>query len=366
MEKLRGYKDLFRIVFIVLLLDQPIKYLVHFNLDLGETWLPAGMEWLSPYARIVHWYNTGAAFGSFQGDFGWVFTLIALVVTSFILYYYPQIPDEDRWMRIAMGLLVGGALGNNLFDRLLVGHVIDFISVGNFWVFNVADVSINASVAVMFLGMVKKTREEQIKAGEAPDLGGSLKHLKNYLILFLVAGTVIALDQWTKGLVRTNLALGGVWLPEGMFWLAPYARIVHWYNTGAAFGSFQGYSWVFTILAFVVVALIIYYYPQVGAEVWWLRLAMGMQMGGALGNVIDRLLFEGKVTDFISVGNFPVFNIADSSITVGVIILLIGTWVKETQEKKEIAKQDAAEGEERQDAPQAPDSSPVTEEGSGE
>ena len=59
---------------------------------------------------------------------------------------------------------------------------------------------------------------------------------------------------------------------------------------GAAFGLFTGYGWVFTILAFVVVGLIIYYYPQVEQQDWWLKLAMGMQMGGALGNVVDRLL----------------------------------------------------------------------------
>ncbi len=156
-----------------------------------------------------------------------------------------------------------------------------------------------------------------------------MKLIKNYAALFLVAGLIIALDQWTKLLVRT-LPLGGTWLPEGWEWLAPYARIVHWHNTGAAFGSFQGFGLVFTILAFLVSGLIIYYYPQVDARDWWLRLAMGMQLGGALGNVIDRLtqgdlstLTTGPVTDFISVGNFAVFNVADASISVGVAVLLL-------------------------------------------
>src|SRR5512133_171631 len=165
-------------------------------------------------------------------------------------------------------------------------------------------------------------------------LGGNLKKVTNYAALFLVAGLIIALDQWTKSLVRT-LPLGGIWLPQGMEWLAPYARIVYWYNTGAAFGSFQGYGWVFTILAFVVVGLIIYYYPQVDDSDWWLKLAMGMQMGGALGNVVDRLtlgdlktLTVGPVTDFISVGNFAVFNVADASISVGVVVLLLGAFLK--------------------------------------
>jgi signal peptidase II len=167
-----------------------------------------------------------------------------------------------------------------------------------------------------------------------------LKKVINYAALFLVAGIIIALDQWTKSLVRT-LPLGGTWLPAGMEWLAPYARIVNWYNTGAAFGSFQGYGWVFTALAFVVVGLIIYYYPQVDDRDWWLKLAMGMQMGGALGNVVDRLtrgdlktFTMGPVTDFISVGSFAVFNVADASISVGVVVLLLGAWFKERSEHK--------------------------------
>ncbi|MEI7844865.1 MAG: signal peptidase II [Chloroflexota bacterium] len=160
-----------------------------------------------------------------------------------------------------------------------------------------------------------------------------MKKILNYAALFLVAGLIISFDQWTKSLVRT-LELGSIWMPAGMDWLLPYARVIHWYNTGAAFGSFAGYGWVFTILAFVVAGLIIFYYPQVDDTDWWLKLAMGMQLGGAMGNVIDRLTNNGQVTDFISVGNFAVFNVADASISVGVVILLIGVWFKERNERK--------------------------------
>ncbi len=165
-----------------------------------------------------------------------------------------------------------------------------------------------------------------------------MKQLRNYAFLFGVAGLVIALDQLTKSLVRQNLPLGGTWVPDGWEWVFEYARIINWHNTGAAFGTFQGHSWVFTILAFVVAGLIIYFYPQVEEAEWWLKLTMGMQLGGALGNVVDRILFDGRVTDFISVGEFPVFNVADASITVGVIILLAGVWIKELQEKRRQAQ----------------------------
>jgi signal peptidase II len=162
--------------------------------------------------------------------------------------------------------------------------------------------------------------------------------VKDYINLLGTAGIVIALDQWTKWLVHENIEFGAQWLPEWLGWLMPYARIVHWYNSGAAFGMFQSAGLIFTALAFIVIAAIIYYYPHVEKEDWTLKLAMGLQLGGAAGNLIDRLI-KGKVTDFISIGKFPVFNIADSSITIGVIVLLLGVWIKEWQEKKKVEQQ---------------------------
>jgi signal peptidase II len=157
---------------------------------------------------------------------------------------------------------------------------------------------------------------------------------RKYWGIFTIAALIIALDQWTKWLVRSNIPAGQSWLPDSLLWLSPYARIVHWYNKGAAFGIFQEGSMVFTVLAFIVSAAIIYYYPQVSSQDWPLRLAMSMQLGGALGNLIDRLTI-GHVTDFISIGTFPVFNIADSSISVGCVVLLLGVWWQERNAKKE-------------------------------
>jgi signal peptidase II len=72
------------------------------------------------------------------------------------------------------------------------------------------------------------------------------KYLRAYIVLALIAGIVISLDQWTKAIVRENIPLGQAWMP--LEWLAPYARIVHWYNTGVAFGMFQGPNLIFSIL----------------------------------------------------------------------------------------------------------------------
>ena len=162
-------------------------------------------------------------------------------------------------------------------------------------------------------------------------------------MMFSIAGVIVVLDQWTKWLVRSNIPAGTNWLPESLAWLDPYARIVNWYNTGAAFGMFQGASMVFTVLAFLVIGAIIYYFPQVEKKDWALRIAMSMQLAGALGNLIDRLTQNGRVTDFISVGTFPVFNVADSSISVGTVILLIGIYWQERAALK--GKKDAAESQ---------------------
>jgi len=150
--------------------------------------------------------------------------------------------------------------------------------------------------------------------------------------LFAFMSVIIILDQLTKWLVRSNLDLGEVWMP--LVWLAPYARIVHWFNTGVAFGMLQGlgkYSMIFSIL---VVAFIMYYFPQVSRTDWLIRLALAMQAGGAIGNLIDRITI-GHVTDFISVGTFPVWNVADASLTVSVPVLLLGLWLQDRRAVKQ-------------------------------
>jgi len=165
-----------------------------------------------------------------------------------------------------------------------------------------------------------------------------MKYVRAYLVLALVAGLVVSLDQWTKALVRDSLSLGQSWMP--LDWLAPYARIVHWYNTGVAFGMFQGQNLIFSILAILVSLAIIYYYPHIPENECLLRLALGLQLSGALGNLVDRITI-GHVTDFISLGNFPVFNVADSSISVGVVLLLLSVYLQERKLKKtQTAEQD--------------------------
>jgi signal peptidase II len=159
------------------------------------------------------------------------------------------------------------------------------------------------------------------------------RYWRDYAFLLGLAGIIIAVDQWTKYLVRTNVPFQSMWMPSWLGWLLPFVRIVNWSNSGAAFGSFQQGNTVFAILAIIVIAAILYYYPRVERDDWTLRLAMALQLGGAAGNLVDRVLFH-RVTDFIAVGSFPVFNVADASISVGVVVLLLGVWLKERSEKR--------------------------------
>lgn len=164
---------------------------------------------------------------------------------------------------------------------------------------------------------------------------------RKYLLLILIVGFVVALDQYTKSLVRNNLALGETWVPWE--WLAPYARIVHWQNNGVVFGLFQGHPEVFTVLTSVIIVIIMFYYTRIPAGDKFLLTALSMQVGGAVGNLVDRLLFEGHVTDLISIGTFAVFNIADSSVTLGVLVLLVGLYLEEKQLKQNAKAVDSAQ-----------------------
>jgi signal peptidase II len=145
---------------------------------------------------------------------------------------------------------------------------------------------------------------------------------RNYAMLIILAGLVFATDQVTKDLVRTKLALGEIWMPWTA--LAPYFHVVHWTNTGAAFGMFQQGSLVFTILAILVSVGLIYYYRNSDSATLLVRIALGLQLGGALGNLTDRLLHQGTVTDFLWFSFFPaVPNVADLAISTGVGLLLL-------------------------------------------
>ncbi len=151
---------------------------------------------------------------------------------------------------------------------------------------------------------------------------------RNDLIFFLIAAGIVALDQFTKWLVRSNLALYESW-PEG----SDFIRIIHVTNSGAAFGILQGQTPFLIVTSLLGLAAIVLYYIYPPMDHGVIRIALGMQLGGAAGNLIDRVRM-GEVTDFVDVGSFPTFNVADSSISISIVAVLIFFLYQETERPK--------------------------------
>ena len=148
-------------------------------------------------------------------------------------------------------------------------------------------------------------------------------------LLALIVAIVLASDQITKAIVRAKLSIGESWPAEGIF------RFTHGTNTGSAFGLFQDQTFVLTIASGVAIGFIIYFYRSQTESKLVTRMTIGLLLGGAIGNLIDRLV-AGRVTDFIDVGAWPIFNLADSSIVVG-MTLMIATLLLTPEESKEPA-----------------------------
>ena len=141
---------------------------------------------------------------------------------------------------------------------------------------------------------------------------------KKWVFLF-IAALIVAFDQITKSWIRTNL-LPGESLPET--W---HISIIHAQNTGAAFGLFTNQSFILTIVAVIGLLVILFFYRYISQANIASNFALGLILGGALGNLVDRIRI-GYVTDFIYVRlwndvYWPAFNIADASITIGVFLL---------------------------------------------
>ena len=132
--------------------------------------------------------------------------------------------------------------------------------------------------------------------------------------LLQLAAIFFLLDQLTKFLVRAYLPFGHSYPATGFF------RFTHAENTGSAFGLFQGHNTPLIVISFVGIFVLAMIYQSQPKPTNLLRLSLGLQIGGALGNLVDRFRL-GAVTDFIDVGPWPIFNLADSSIICGLLLL---------------------------------------------
>ena len=152
------------------------------------------------------------------------------------------------------------------------------------------------------------------------------------VVFFLTALLVVAADQLSKTWIRS-------YSENELIFEAGFFRITRIHNTGAAFGLFQDQSFSLTIVAFIGIVVVLLFVFLVSRRLPFLdtmlgKLALGLVLGGTIGNLVDRLRFVfdstagnlvdrlnlGYVTDFIDIGIWPTFNIADSTVTVGVIL----------------------------------------------
>ena len=134
-------------------------------------------------------------------------------------------------------------------------------------------------------------------------------------MLLGVVAAWVAFDQITKVVVRESLDRGEHWE------LASFFRFSHITNDGAAFGLLDNMNTLLAVTAVVVVVVLAIYYFVPPVDHWLPRLGLALILGGALGNLLDRI-YEGRVTDFINFSHYPAFNVADSGITLGVLAIL--------------------------------------------
>ena len=143
------------------------------------------------------------------------------------------------------------------------------------------------------------------------------------LLIFLAAAIALALDQYTKHIVVTTFAANEsrVFIPHFLYWT--YVQ-----NHAGAFGLFGTQSWLLVIMAVIVLAVFWLSFRQAAAHSRAVCVAYGAIAGGAIGNIVDRFHY-GYVVDFIDLRWWPVFNVADSCITVGVCVLILLSFIRE-------------------------------------
>ncbi|SEN16976.1 signal peptidase II [Lihuaxuella thermophila] len=150
---------------------------------------------------------------------------------------------------------------------------------------------------------------------------------------FLAAVFILILDQSTKWLIVKNMSLyESIPVIDGFFHITSHR------NPGAAFGILKHQQWLFITVTIFVIAIILYYLWQLKNERPWMSFSFALILGGAIGNLIDRIQ-TGEVVDFLDFRfgdyHFPIFNVADSAIVVGVCILVLITLLSPSAESNE-------------------------------
>jgi len=138
---------------------------------------------------------------------------------------------------------------------------------------------------------------------------------RSYAVIVVTAALVVALDHLTKWLVASRLPIGG------QVWAGAPVSITHVVNRGAAFGVLPQFQWLYLAVAAIVVVYILLAGHRFGTT-WYRQMMLGFILGGAISNGVDRL-FQGYVVDFINFHWWPVFNVADSAIVIGILVSIL-------------------------------------------
>ncbi len=146
-------------------------------------------------------------------------------------------------------------------------------------------------------------------------------------LTYIVVVTLL-LDQFSKFLITSRLLPG-----ESIPVLPPVFYITYILNPGAAFGILAHHTILFIILSLLVIMAVFVWQRYLPQERIMLRLASGLVVGGALGNLIDRVRL-GRVIDFLDFQIWPIFNLADSAIVIGALLLAIGLWRSDKLEQR--------------------------------
>ena len=147
--------------------------------------------------------------------------------------------------------------------------------------------------------------------------------MKNkYITIFSTALIIILIDQITKFLIRINFQLN-----DSLPLIKNVFHLTYIQNTGAGFGILKSQTLILIFISLIVIGVIFYYFDRIKDKEILLQFLVGFTLGGTIGNLIDRLTY-GFVIDFIDFQIWPIFNVADSFVTIGVIGLIVYLWEK--------------------------------------
>ena len=163
-SKIQWYRDIYFIplLFFIFFLDQITKFLVKTNLDMYQSWPEEG------FFRITYGINTGIAFGLLENQSTILITILPIIAIGFLIFYYKKQVKSNRVIRIIFGLQLGGAFGN-IADRIFLGSVIDFIDIGPWYIFNIADSSIVCGLILLIFFIIIQDNYTQ-KINKTPQI----------------------------------------------------------------------------------------------------------------------------------------------------------------------------------------------------